>query len=53
MENIETKKSPFGMKSKEYGVIRLDELEGLRMRASGYDEKTLDHMQATQNKLEL
>jgi hypothetical protein len=45
MDNVQTKKSPFGMKTKDYGVIRLDELEGLRMRASGFDDKTLEHMQ--------
>jgi hypothetical protein len=35
MENANSKKSPFGMKNKDFGIIRLDELEGLRMRASG------------------
>jgi hypothetical protein len=47
MDNTQIKKSPFGMKTKDYGVIHLDELEGLRMRASGFDDKTLDHMQQT------
>ena len=53
MENANSKKSPFGMKNKDFGIIRLDELEGLRMRASGQDEKTLEHMQNTQNKIDL
>jgi hypothetical protein len=53
MDNAQTKKSPFGLKTKEFGVIRLDELEGLRMRASGFDDKTLDQMQNTKNKIEL
>lgn len=41
------------MKTKDFGVIRLDELEGLRMRASGFDDKTLEQMQTTKNKIEL
>lgn len=53
MDNANTKKSPFGMKTKDFGVIHLDELEGLRMRASGVDDKTLEHMQTTKNKIEL
>ena len=53
MDNAQTKKSPFGLKTKEFGVIRLDELEGLRMRASGFDDKNLDQMQNTKNKSEL
>jgi hypothetical protein len=53
MDNANTKKSPFGMKTKDFGVIHLDELEGLRMRASGVDDKTLEQMQTTKNKIEL
>jgi hypothetical protein len=51
--NIQCKKSPFGLKTKEFGVIRLDELEGLRMRASGFDDKTLNQMEQTKAKMEL
>ena len=53
MDNAQTKKSPFGLKTKEFGVIRLDELEGLRMRASGFDDKTLNQMEQTKAKMEL
>ncbi len=41
------------MKTKDFGVIHLDELEGLRMRASGVDDKTVEQMQMTKNKIEL
>ncbi len=47
-------KSPFGgLKKKEYGVIRLDELEDLRLRATGQDQKTLDQMERTAMKMDL
>ena len=53
LDTAQTKKSPFGLKTKEFGVIRLDELEGLRMRASGFDDKTLNQMEQTKAKMEL
>jgi len=47
-------KSPFGgLKKKEYGVIRLDELEDLRLRATGQDQKTLEQMERTAMKIDL
>ncbi len=38
---------------KEVGVITLDELEGLRLRATGMDYKTLAAMDRTKTKTEL
>ncbi len=47
-------KSPFGvLKSKEFGVIRLDELEDLRLRAMGQDHKTMEQMEKTAQKIDL
>ena len=39
--------------SKNVGVITLEDLEGIRLRAVGLNEKTLDAMERTKTKMEL
>jgi hypothetical protein len=39
--------------AREVGVITLDELEGIKLRAVGINERTIDVMERTKNKIEL